>query len=216
MNKKFKICEMPRRIYPVDPDLGFTVEKNNRDLASEIIKSKNTIQLESTKLGNILYKYGNKFVLVDPYRMMVLYYLSWKDKYYKYLNSTVSQEVLHWRDRGLYETIDLSSHVFFDLLLPIHGKIMTDFIHTNSGERFWLRRINETFNKNLHIYCIYFLQTTDSSRKIVKVKDDLSFKSLLISPDNKLSNNPWGYDNKFEARRILITQEPLDVKIENN
>jgi hypothetical protein len=121
---------------------------------------------------------------------------------------------LHWRDRGLFETTELSSHVFFDLLMPIHGNVMTDSLHTGPGERFWLRRIDDAFNRNLNVYCVYLIPTDNSPRKIVKATSKLSFNSLLITSDSDLSRSPWGDEDKFEARRVLISQTPLNVEVE--
>jgi hypothetical protein len=214
-HRKFNLSESPRNIEPKDSNLGFTVTADNEKLALAILNNKKAIKIEHTNLGNILYRYGNKFILVDPFYKKVVYYLSWNDRYFKIIDAVVSQEVLHWRDSNSFEYRNLSAHVFFDLLLPIHGKILTDHLHTSAGQRFWLRRIDEAFDRKLHVYCVYFLPTEHQSHKrIAKVNDKIAFNSLLIPYDSWLSHNPWGNQKKFEARRILISETTLNVPTE--
>lgn len=208
---RFRLEEMPKRIIPADPELGFKNSKNNTHLAIQIMNSKKSILIETTELGNHLYKCGNRFVMVDPHRRQVVYSMKWRDSFFKLLNMTVSEEVLHWRDRGLFETRNLTSHVFFDLLFPIHNSVMCDFKHTEDGERFWLKMIDESFDRDLNIYSINFLQTNPLLKnKIVKLNNKLDFYHLLNA-----NNSPWGDENKFMARRLLITQKSLTVKVDN-
>lgn len=208
MNKhnepKFQLTEMPRRMIPSDEDLGFRHQKNNQDLVTDVIKSKRSVLIETTHLGNQLFKNGNKFILIDPYRVQVLYYLKWSEVYYKLLDTKVTQEVLHWRDRNLFETRNLTSHVFFDLLLPINNVVMTDFKHTNPGERFWLRVVDEAFDRGLYVYTVDF-----NINRLVRINDKLDFSALLIPKDEKTSKNPWGDLSKFEARRVIISSNVL-------
>lgn len=186
---------------PLDDELGFKHFENNRELAATILKSKKSILIETTHLGNILFKNGNKFIVVDPHRIQVIYYLKWKQSFYKLLNTTVSQEIIHWRDRGIFETRNLTSHVYLDLLLPINNVIMSDFIHTNPAENFWLKLIDESFDRDLQIYTVDF-----NKNQLYHIKDKLDFNSFIISKNEKTSKSPWGDQVKFEARRIIISK----------
>lgn len=199
-----KLNEMPRRVYPVDDELGFKENSNNYKLAKLVIQSKKSILLETTELGNKLYKHGNKFLLVDPFRVRLLYYLKWKEKFYNLINKTVTQEILHWRDRGLFEIRNLTSHIYFDLLLPINNIIMTDYIHTKPGENFWLKLTDDAFDRNMYVYTVNF-----SYNQLVHIKNKLEFNSLIIYDKENLLNNVWGDEKKFEARRIIISKNNL-------
>jgi hypothetical protein len=208
-SKRLRIMEMPRRVSPDDPDLGFSTELTNTQLATEILKSSDAVLIETSALGNKLFRVRNKFALVDPHRVRLLYYMSWVDCYYKFLNITVAQEVFHWKDRGVFENRNLTAHVYFDLLLPVNQVIMTDSEHTGPGEGFWLKAIDEAFDRGLNIYYINFMQTPQhSTRKIVKIKDKFEFTGLLVDPIN-IHQRPWGYEMKFEGRRILISERIL-------
>ena len=207
-NQKFRLTEMPKRITPQDKELGFKVTKSNSDLAKEILQSNKSRLIETTQLGNQLYRYGNRLVLIDPHHVKVLYYMKWEDIYFKLLGITVTKEVLQWRDRGVFESRNLTSHVFFDLLLPIRSVVMTDIKHSDPGERFWLRIIDEAFDRNLLVYFINFLQTdANNNHQVTLLKNKLDFSALLISSDNK--QTPWGDEDKFMARRIVITTKVL-------
>lgn len=192
---------MPRRIVPMNDELGFKHYQNNRELATEILKSKKSILIETTQLGNQLFRNGNRFILIDPHRIQVLYYLKWKQKYYNLLKTTVSQEIIHWRDRGIFETRNLTSHVYLDLLLPINNVIMSDFLHTNPAERFWLKLVDEAFDREFGVYSLNF-----NRQQLIHLTSKLDFNSLLISKDEKTSKNPWGNKVKFEAHRIIISK----------
>jgi hypothetical protein len=209
MNRpKFGIGESPQRIKPPNPELGFDVDRNNRELASEILRSNRASVVHTTQMGNLLYKYGNRFILVDPHQAVVLYYMKWTDEYYSLLGTTVTREVLHWRNRGVFESRNLTSQVFFDLLLPIHGCVMTDIVHTEPGEGFWLRMIDEAFDRGLYIYNIDFLQGKMRSTPEVKLlANKMEFHSLLIM--NSAAQSPWGGEHKFNARRIVISNRIL-------
>jgi hypothetical protein len=205
---KFRLIEMPKRITPQDKELGFKVTKNNSDLAKEILKSNKSLLIETTQLGNQLYRSGNRFILIDPHHVKVLYYMKWEDIYFKLLGITVTKEVLQWRDRGVFESRNLTSHVFFDLLLPLRSVVMTDIKHSDPEERFWLKIIDEAFDRNLLVYFINFLQTdVNNNHQVTLLKNKLDFRALLISSDNK--QTPWGEEDKYMARRIVITTKIL-------
>ena len=207
-DSKFGIYESPQRFDPSNPELGFDVTNINQKLAYEVLSSR-AILVQTTKLGNSLYKCGNLFILVDPHRVVVLYYMKWVDEYYNLLGTTVAREVLHWRNRGVFESRNLTSHVFFDLMLPIHGCVMTDIMHTSPGEGFWLRMVDEAFDRELHVYHIDFLQSKARPRPEVRLlADKMDFHSLLIT--DSATQSPWGDEHKFNARRIVISNRILN------
>lgn len=208
MNKKtpkFHLSEMPREIYPADDQLGFRESRENTKLAQGILKSSKSILVEVTDLGNRLYKNGNKFILVDSHNVKVLYYIKWQDVYVNLINKQVSKINLHWRDRRIFESRNLSTHVFFDLLLPINGSIMTDYKQTEHGRNFWFKVIDESLNRKLNVLVVNFLQTDQNNKnQIIPIKNRMDFHSLLISDGE--GNSPWGRQQKFEARRIIISE----------
>ena len=211
-SKRHYISEMPRRIDPLDPELGFKDLNLNRRIASGVLESSNKIQIKQFNNGLVLYRIANKFVLIDPFRVTVVYYLAWKTKFFKYLNTKVVSTVLHWRDRPIPGQIGLTSWVFFDLLLPIEGAIMTDIKHSSPGEAFWVRRIEEALEKNLYVYYLDLLPSDEATnRQLLRIKDSLHLYHLLI-PNVDDKTQPWGDTTKFEGRRIIISNKQIITK----
>jgi hypothetical protein len=205
-SKKSFINEMPRIIEPRDPDFGFSDSKINQQIAISILRSSRKIEIKSFNDGNIIYRLGNKFILVDPFRRRVLYYFSWRSKFFKLLNATIVSEVLHWRDLRVGTYVDLSQWVFFDLLLPIESAVMTDIFHTRPGARFWMRRISEAFKLGLNVYYVDFLPGKNNKRTLRKLSNMMDLDSMLLGDEN---DSPWGPEEKFKARRIIISRKNI-------
>lgn len=209
--KLHHLAEMPRRI-PLPPnEFGLKSEDYNTKIAAAVLKSNSTVVLENLSNNRLLCRYKNKFMLIDSTNIKVLYYMHFKIKYFNFLKRNITCEVLHWKNRAqlLFGLSNLSSHVFFKYLLPINGIIMTDYLHTEFGEYFWVRRIGEAFDFNLNVYYLNLLPVSKTvNQELIQLKDVYDLMQLT-NPDNNIDRSPWGDERKHEGRRILISQFPI-------
>jgi len=207
--KRQSLFEMPRRIPLPDNEFGLKNTAHNKKIANSIMLNKNAVVLEEFTYHRKLYKYKNKFALIDTDNAVLLYYMRYQNQYIKYLQAEVTSEVLLWKNRSQYLVglTNITSRVFFEYLLPINGIIMTDTLHTEPGELFWLKRIEEALSKKLYVYYINLLPVDqNTNREIVRINDILDI--LYLSGDNVMKN-PWGNEEKYEASRILISINEL-------
>lgn len=206
LSKRKMLAELPKRIELSPDEFGLKNVEYNYRVASSILKHPQKTLVETYPRQRNLYRYQNRFILIDEESVMVLYYLSWKEEFFKILNTTVTTEVLHWRNRGqtMMGFANLTRHVFFDLLLPLRGAVLSDSLHTPSGEAFWVKIIEESFDRNLGVYYLNFLPVnTHVNREIIQLHDKNDFLDLT-NPTNSVVRAPWGGHEKFEARRFLI------------
>lgn len=199
--------ELPQRRYPVDTDLGFPSKFENSRLVKKILKSDKTVFIESFNNDRNLYRFKNRFVLVDEYYHQIIYYMTWKQKFYKCLNSEVAIETIHWRDRSVFGFSNLTQHVYLDLLLPLTKVIMCDYEHTSPGERFWFRLVETALNKNLKVYYFNFLPTSHIFKnELITINDEFDLKEIL------LDKTPWGDNMNSQSKRILISSKMLTCR----
>lgn len=97
-----------------------------------------------------------------------------------------------WRQVGAGDRVHgLPKAVFFGYLLQHYGAIVSDYLHTDSGKRFWLDRCAEAMNYGYHVYFGDY-----ASRSLEEVHN----RSELLA----LYDRCWGYDKKHEYRRMAI------------
>lgn len=209
--KKKILQELPRRIQLPPDEFGLKNEKYNSRIVSTILAAKNKSMIESFGDGRDLWRYKNKFILIDSRLQQVLYYLSWREEHYNFFDRMVATEVLHWRNRGQYMMglSNLTQHVFFDLLLPLYGAILSDRLHTSYSEAFWVKMIEAAFNRDIAVYYVNFIAVSSNiNREIIRLYDRNDFLNL-VNPNNPIVREPWGNDEKYESRKFLLTLEPL-------
>ena len=185
---------MPRRITLPPNEFGLKNEQFNTRIASAMLKHASVLEYFQNDLA--LYKYKNKILLVDKYNIRTLYYLRYKISYISYLNEHVSTAVLHWKNRYQYLVglSDIAYLVFFKYLLPNTGIVMTDNLHTEPGEIFWLKLIDKSIEKGYYVYNLNLLPVDkDNNRELIQISD---MNDVL-----HLGNN--------EDRRVLISLKPL-------
>lgn len=199
------LTELPQRRYPVDPNLGFMDNRHNYRLAKTVIKSSKKKLVKDYGADRYLYKFGNKFILVDEYNRRVLYYCGYKQKYYKFLNKIVTSEILHWRDRTVFGLGNTSEYVYLDLLLPLTGVLMSDHEHTMPGERFWSRLIETALSRRLLVYFINFTPVNPTiNREIIYIGSESDLRQL------ELDGAVHGVESSYRSKRWIISVDPLD------
>lgn len=148
----------PQRIAPSTfnlDDVGinhaFTVFQVNRVV--ETIEATADYRIVRTGDG-----YEGWFLLIDKASLLTDYAVKYETRKWNWLPRTVTQCILWRRPTSLYAR-GLTARVFFDVLLPRYGMIMSDRQQTDQGHDFWLARMADAnarsevvgmANTNLH------------------------------------------------------------------
>jgi hypothetical protein len=198
--------EMPIRRYPTDPELGLADKQKNSKLTEKILASSKKQLIKSYGNYRELYRWKNHYALIDMKDREIIYYLQWKQKYYKFLNSEVISETFHWKNRAVFGLSTITEYAYLDLLLPLTSIIMCDYEHTQPGENFWLRLIEAAISRKLHVYYLNMLPISSTvKRELIPITDDNDLKAIIML------NEPWGDRNANMAKRILISVKPLTL-----
>lgn len=97
-----------------------------------------------------------------------------------------------WRQVGAGDKVHgLPKAVFFGYLLQEYGAIVSDYLHTDSGKRFWLDRCAEAINYGYHVYFGDY-----ANRQL----DEVHNRSELLA----LYDTCWGGERKHEYRRMAV------------
>lgn len=127
----------------VDPsEFGFDDTETNRrftdkqmDRVSEVLRDEPTLQLVRTGDGN-----QGWYLLFNRKTHLSDYVIQYAVRKWKWLPRTVTQCIL-WRRVGSVSNQGITRDVFFNILLPRYGAIMSDRQQTESGHSFWLDRM---------------------------------------------------------------------------
>lgn len=90
----------------------------------------------------------------------------------------------------------LAIFVFFNYLLPIYGKAVTDRLQTDLGSSFWRGVIDEAIKTNKYVYAIDL--NTNSVSEIKDHDDYHNIKDVV-----------WGSKEANKARLIMISDEKI-------
>jgi hypothetical protein len=151
-----------------------------------------------------LYRLAKHVILFDFDKQRILYFVRFDIKKI-FGHSFVVQEIL-WRDSQLTKSKfklngdSVSVYVFFNCLLTLAEGvgIATDSMQTPNGKRFWLDRIAQAFEHNLHVYLI------DQNTKVkVEVTDDDDFKNKIVNMKT------WTDSQVGTGRRVIIAKDRI-------
>lgn len=151
---------------------------------------------------NTLYHYGDNhnggYFLTPKDNSYVAYFVKYKTIHYRKLGLQALRQALVWRRmKGDVVATSMPQRVFFEILLPKFGQIVSDYEQTDFGRDFWLRVSESAFNRNLYVYVVNRigrdgdkLIRLDSFADIVELKDFLwapieRNKRVLILISNK-------------------------------
>jgi len=189
-----EISESPAKIEPTqftldddDANLAFTKKQMKR--VAEVIRATPDYQLVRTGDGNTGY-----FLLYDNVTQLSDYVIEYHAKKWSWLPRTVTQCLL-WRRLGSVSNRGITAEVFFDILLPRYGAIMSDRLQTEAGHNFWIDRMADAVAKgykvglaNMNMHKVDWYQ--GEYRGVVAwVKQQEAF----------------GEGNKYQALRYIIT-----------
>lgn len=204
ISKEFIIRENPQLFVLPKNQFGLKNESTNSILARRILKNPDKIFMFTLGTGINGYRVSNRFLVINEVVPCILYYLSWYDKYFEFLQAKVSIVKLHWKDKTKFIPLFDTQKIFFDYLLPISNAIMSSRLHTNDSKQFWLKLCEKALYSNKLVYYVDFLQNNfDNNRTIRKISDIEEL--LTFSKEIEV----WGESNKFQARRLVISNELL-------
>jgi hypothetical protein len=112
--------------------------------------------------------------------------------------SKVITQVAVWRNFDVYVSRAFPAYIFFRMLLPKYGVVMTDNQQTKDGRRFWQARMGDALHKGLFVYT--FDQNTRDLHRLHNT-DDIDDAAPYL----------WKKDPKFRTRRVLISQTKLTL-----
>lgn len=150
--EELNLKESPERIPPVifyaeDDDTNRELTAKLMRKVSEVIEDHNEYSIVRTGDG-----YNGWYLLFDKKTKLSDYMIKYEHRNYKWLvdNGAVTQCIL-WRRFGSIFTQGITQKVFFDILLPRYGAIMSDIQQTDYGHNFWIDRLAQAISKNLSV-----------------------------------------------------------------
>lgn len=189
----------PRLVLPTEFGLDDPIK--NKNLANKLLTSKQSKKIKSLGNNIDLYEFPRQYALIDGSIPTIVYYVRFAITNYSFTGQQCITQLQVWRNDFYAESQGFAKYMFFDILLPKHGCILTSHLHTDpDGRRFWTNRINDAFNMSLNVYYISFIQPRIIKR--IHSMNDL----------RNIKNQTWGYGKKYEARRILISNHELQEK----
>ena len=84
-------------------------------------------------------------------------------------------------------------------MLPNYKTVVSDQWHTPDGKNFWGTLIAKSITDNKAK--VYFVNTLAPNRKAIEITDTDDIPKL----------SAWGSEQKYQARRLILTTDPLDT-----
>lgn len=181
MKYKDFLNEMPRIILPLKNS------KTKVQLAWSKVNKTEMVEITEFPLDDYqLFEHNNQFFLVkDDY---CSYYVNLENLIL--LNSKSIRQVYVWRDSNK-ALPGIASLIFWKILFVRYSCIATDVEQTIDGKDFWVRRIQDSFDK---LFKVILLNTkTNKSKELKDMKDVYQEKT-----------NIWGSSSKHQNTIILI------------
>lgn len=112
------------------------------------------------------------------------------------MTGTTVTQVQVWRDRRSTEFFpqSITHFVFFEVLLPRFGAVMSDTLHTTAGMNFWTGVLSTAKGYGLKI------AMADFASGQVHEFDGGDLDAWIASM------NPWGLDPRHRSRRLIISR----------
>lgn len=115
---------------------------------------------------------------------------------------TFARQVLVWREKSSFPAMGFAIHVFFKILLPEYGALITDVQQTEKGRDFWLLATSMVL-RGEHQGKVYLL---DKQKRPAKL-------TPITQPDQVINSAPeiWGDDHPFQDKLLIVTKKALKV-----
>jgi hypothetical protein len=108
------------------------------------------------------------YIGVDHKELKIVYYMMYEVNHDPLVGRYVSQAMV-WLDKSYAPARGLPKKIFFDQLVKKYDTILTDSIQTWNGRAFWMRRLQEAFQKGFNVY--YVNLDNDSIEKLEEFAD---------------------------------------------
>ena len=189
------IQESPQKIAPTS--FGLENRRINRITANKFLTSSKSKIIETVDDDVALYQIGQKYALIHKQQQSVLYYVQYEIIQHGLIPFPCIAQIKLWRTSipNQWTVQFRTEHVFFDILLQKTGCLITDTQHTDDGERFWLLRVKDAFNRKLNVYYISFIEP----RKLEQIQNWQSFTQLISNDEI------WGWNHKY----LIISNKKL-------
>lgn len=177
------ILEMPRIIKPL---------KNTESKVAKVwdsVKSKNFTEIKDFPLnGYHLIEHENQILLITRDWSKCTYYVNLEQVLNLHQKSI--RQVYLWRAQSDVLPA-ITNIVFWEILLPRFGCIVTDTTQTQMGKDFWMRRLPEAFRMKLQVSRVN--QRTGVVVQMDSMEDVYNNESSI-----------WGSSSKHENELVMI------------
>jgi hypothetical protein len=194
--KLIDITEMAPQI-ALSTEFGFDDKIQNQKFAKKYYRSSKKEIIKEFPNGEILYKLGNKFILIDIEVPQIQYIVQYEIKNSIMLNHQTIQQVKVWRNDLSHNVKGLAELIFFKKLLPLTDIIVTDALQTYDGKKFWFNRIMDAFRLNLNLYSI----DLNKKKSLMKFDDHKELQKFIDSH--------YGHKEQFKTKRLIISSISL-------
>lgn len=144
--------------------------------------------------GNAIYRSKNKFYCVQD--GLMVYYMSAVPGRVKRMNIDYVTQVKVWRSLTAEGIDGMSSHVFWEILFPEFGTVMSDSQQTDDGKTFWRRQLGRAIKNKFFAYIVNV-----SSGSIEKITTDT---------EKAFGPMVYGKDGIFKRWRLIISDVELE------
>lgn len=195
------IFESPQYTFPTN--FNFDNTEHNIKFTKNFLSDPRKKEID--KIGKFrLYAFPNKYALIshdNESAPIMAYCMQYEVLHNNFINRTCVQQVVIWVDFHFQETEGLAKRIFFNHLLPTYNTISTDAVQTPDGERFWGRRIVDSFSLGYNVYYVDMMKTRDEG--IMKIDSISEYRELSKNTDI------WGHSNAHKYRRIILSKNNL-------
>jgi len=198
MKVKDILMEMPKLILGLSDLDNLDLLTVNKSKYLFLSKLEDKEQLQVIDEFRILYNYKNMYFVLDNETKQILYYMQYETSYSSKLGGSFLWQSLIWRAKNVLQVKRLPHEIFFKILLPKYGTIITDGQQTDKGQNFWNYQIHNAINNNLNVY--YY---EDLSNYLEKINSEREFELAINKHDI------WGDTKAHEHKLMVITSKIL-------
>jgi hypothetical protein len=197
------LTETPQSIIDIGDDHVLNNKLGNIKLAREIQANKKKVLVKALAPNINFYELPEKYVVLDESNInvpRVIYFVWYKIQNLGYIARKAACQILVWKSIGYPDLLTgLPSYIFFNILLPKTGTIVTDYQQTNAGRRFWGDRISTALSIGKYVYYVNF----QPDRVLQQITN--------IQQLEDLSPSIYGSHQKYKQRRLIITDHPIST-----
>ncbi len=185
-----ELFESPKTI--VDTTFGLENEPENAKRLA-YLKAQPDYKQVGEYQGTLIYKSGDFYF--SEYEGRLMGYMARIETKTLPGDSRYVTQIALWR-KPIHSPEYIAGYVFWTLLFPLHGAIMTDSSQTRLGKRFWEQRVGDALTKSLFVY---LLDTRALTAKPIRSAADYT----------RGVDSAYGNTDRHKDYRLLITDKAL-------